>query len=188
MSKELEKEIVKLNAKFEEYEKKIEALTLENTRLAKDKDEDNITRLSQREIAKSPDIYVKPKKTLMAVGEKFNEKYREEYNYKKQYVRVIAEHRECPGDTIEIWTKRFAGTPAEFWEIPTGKPVFIPRYVAEELADRKYNKIKMDGDSRDDRNRSGSYGEIEQYGMPTVEEKIKRITAYSASTNATIFT
>jgi len=48
-------------------------------------------------------------------------------------VKCIPVHNELKGDRIEMWTHPFGGKGAEFWEIPTDKPVMVPRYVAEQL-------------------------------------------------------
>ena len=81
------------------------------------------TKMSQNEIAKSKDIYLKPDKVI-SCREKFNEKYREDFNFGKEYVQFVGEHKELIGENIEIWTKPFAGVPAEYWIVPTNKPVW----------------------------------------------------------------
>lgn len=122
------KELERLQTQFEEYKKQVDTLVNEkNIQSAANPHE-----ISQKTIEKSQDIYLKPTKMIMS-REKFNEKFREQYNHDKEYVHYTVEHHECRGETVEMWTKSYPGQPAEFWEIPTGKPVWIPRYVANKL-------------------------------------------------------
>ena len=90
------------------------------------------TKISQSDIAKSKDVYLKPAKTIGS-KERFNEKFREDYNFSKEYVQFIAENKECIGETTELWTKPYPGLPAEFWQVPSNKPVWGPRYLAERI-------------------------------------------------------
>src|SRR6202044_485178 len=100
-------------------------------------------RVSQREMANSRDIYLKPKRTL-SCKEPFNEKYRDEYNFKKEYVYFTAVNNEIIGETISLWTKPFAGIPAEEWDVPTNKPLWGPRYLAERIKGCTYHRLKME--------------------------------------------
>jgi len=63
-------------------------------------------------------------------------------NFQKEYVQFIAENKEIIGETIEIWTRPFGGMPAEFWKVPVNKPVWGPRYLAEQIKRCYYLVIK----------------------------------------------
>ncbi len=138
--------------------------------------------LSQREIEKSRDLYIKPKR-LIGSREKFNESYREEYNFQKEYVHIIAEHKELQGETLEFWTKPFAGMPAEEWAVPTNKPVWVPRYVAEQIKRKRYHRLKME-ESR----ATGTDGMGQYYGTMAVDTAIQRLDAHPVSNRKSIFT
>jgi hypothetical protein len=112
----------------------------------------------------------------------FDEKYRDEYNFSKEYVCFIAEHREIIGEKIEIWTKKFRGIPSEYWEVPSGKPVWGPRYLAERIAACSYNRLKTE----DRVIESGHMGTIT--GAIVVDQKIQRLDAVPANkTRRSIF-
>lgn len=98
---------------------------------------------SKREIAKEDGLYLKPDKRINS-KEVFNEKYRTECNFKSEYVPFIAENKEIIGETLEFWTKPFAGMSAEFWKVPTNKKVWGPRYVAEQISRKGYNRLTME--------------------------------------------
>lgn len=185
MSKDLEKKLLDLTLKLEEYEKKLADLNLDSAHKLKTLESEPQTKLSQKE--QENVLTLKPTKTLMAVGQKLNEKFREEYEFRKKYVKFIAEHNECPGDTIEMWTRPYGGVPAEFWPIPTNRVVEAPRYVAEELADRSYVNYKMDGDDQSQRNAVGSNVFGVQYGAMVATHKVERMTARPAGDKKTLF-
>ena len=61
-----------------------------------------------------------------------------------QYVKCICENFEVFGETIELWQCRWPGDPHSFWQVPVNKPIYLPRFVAEHLASRKYHRFKME--------------------------------------------
>lgn len=140
------------------------------------------TRLSSREIANSKDIYLKPKRRINANNQKFNEKFREQYEFAKQYVKFIAEHKEIIGEKIEVWTRPYGGIPAEEWEVPTGKPVWGPRYLAEQIKRCHYRKLTMQEDVITSSDGMGKYT-----GALTVESEVQRLDAYPVQTKTSIF-
>lgn len=137
-----QKELDKTAAQIDAFEQNIKEMTLDRMEGAKKEEIDPQTKLSQREIAKSADIHLKPMK-IQHSKEPFNEKWREDFNYQKEYVQFIAENYELIGSSIEVWTKRFPGQPAEYWEVPVNKPVWGPRYLAEQLRKCNYHVFSM---------------------------------------------
>lgn len=134
-------------------------------------------KISQKEVEKSTDIYLKPQKVIFS-REKFNEEYREQYNEAKKYVHYTVQHEECKGDRVEMWTKCFPGVAAEFWVIPSGKPVWIPRYVADKLENGcGYHRLKTQDRPTESDSIGGQY-----YGTLVVDEYTHRITARPVST------
>lgn len=98
---------------------------------------------------KSKDIYLRPAKNL-GVGvnpktgerEKFNEKFRDNWNFDNENVHFIAENKEAPGWPIEKWTKPYPGIDMLFWIIPVNVPLWGPRYLAEQLKGCVYHVLK----------------------------------------------
>lgn len=176
-----EKEMEKAEAQFQEFDQNIKEMTLDRMNTTPIKDEEPQTKLSQKDIEKSKDIYLKPKRTI-ASKEKFNEDYREEYNFAKEYVQFIAENKEIIGESIEIWTKPFAGMPAEEWVVPTNKPVWGPRYLAERIHGCKYHRFVMQQNVG-----TGTDGMGQYYGSMAVDTTIQRLDAVPASTRKSIF-
>lgn len=136
-------EIEKAGQAFDNFNEEVKNLTMDRMNTAPKTDVEQQTKLSQNEIAKSNDIYLKPVRTISGNG-KFNEKFRQDYEYAKEYVQFIAENRELKGSPIEIWTRPFAGTPAEYWEVPVNKPVWGPRHLMEQITRAQYHRLKME--------------------------------------------
>jgi hypothetical protein len=141
-----QKELDKAEKQFESFDNEVKALSsaplneLPNALPIQETEQQ--TKLSSRQVAASQDIYLKPKRRVSG-REKFNERFRAAYEYDKEYIRVIMEHKELIGETIPCWTKPYAGVPAEEWEIPTNKPIFVPRYLAEQIKRKFYRRLKM---------------------------------------------
>lgn len=129
------------------------------------------TKLSQQQLRNSKDVWLKPEKSLN-INVPFNEKFRDAYNYDKEYVRFIAEHKEIIGESIEIWTKKYPGVPAEFWVVPVNKPVWGPRYLAEQISKQSYTIYSMDDTQETTRDGLGTY-----YGHMVASKQVPRLTA-----------
>src|ERR1700733_16001576 len=103
-----QKELDKAEKQFEKFEKEVKDLTLDRMNAAPKLDQEPQTKISDREAQKADGIWLTPEK---AIGpgvhpktgeiEKFNEKFRADYNFKKEYVRFIAENKEIGGEAIE---------------------------------------------------------------------------------------
>lgn len=174
------KEMDKLEKQFEEFNDNVQQLTLDRMNAAPKQETEPQTKLSQQDIAKSKDIYLKPTKTIGS-REKFNERFREEYNFKKEYVQFIAENKEIIGEEIEIWTKDFPGVPAEYWKVPTNKPLWGPRYLAENISRRSYHRLIMQQSVH------SSDGMGQYYGSLAVDTTVPRLEARPVSTKRSIF-
>jgi len=181
MNSQSEKELDKVEKQFDDYKEKIEEMTLDRMNAAPKKEVEPQTKMSQADIAKSKDIYLKPHKTI-AGRDKFNEDFREQYNFDKQYVQFTAENKEIIGEAIELWTKPFSGIPAEFWRVPVGKPVWGPRYLAEQMKRCNYHRFVMQQNSITDSDGMGTY-----HGSITVDTTIQRIDALPVSSRRSVF-
>lgn len=121
----------------------------------------------------SNEIYLKPSRTILN-KDKFNETFRSKYEHDKEYVRFIAENVEVGGERIEIWTRPYPGMPAEFWEVPVNKPIWGPRYLAEQIKRKHYNRFRMEDKP------ISSEGGMTYYGTMAVESVVHRLNAHSA--------
>lgn len=121
----------------------------------------------------SPEIYLKPKRTIQS-KDKFNEALRSKYEHDKELVRFIAENNEIRGEPIEIWTRPYGGLPAEMWSVPVNKAVWGPRYLAEQIKRKFYNRLIME-----DKPISSESG-MTYYGSMAVESTIHRLNAHPA--------
>lgn len=130
------KELENVTVQFDLFEKQMRALSESSSPIVETEQQ---TKLSSREVNSMDAPVIKPFRTIGS-KEKFNENFRAQYDYAKQYVKAIAENNEIKGETIELWTKPFPGVPAEFWKVPVNKPVMIPRYLASQLNTRIYNQ------------------------------------------------
>lgn len=182
---ETQKEMAKLEKQVDSFNETVKSLDKDIVSRPRPTEEEPQTRLSSKDLDKTTDYYLKPTNILMS-KERFNEKYREAYEFSKQQVRFIAEHRESPGECIELWTKAYPGQPAEFWIIPTNKPVVGPRYVAEQIKGSTYRKLKMSEESTAN-NSTGSDHMSQYYGKITVSETVQRLDALPVTNSKSIF-
>jgi hypothetical protein len=145
------------------------------------------TKIAQADLAKEPQLYLKPRRTIgpgvnpkTGEREKFNEKFRDAYNFAKEYVEFIAENEEIKGETINLWIKKFPGTNTEEWMIPTNKPIWAPRYIKQRLEECGYtvfvstqSKMSQDG--------------ISYSGYLEVQERKNRLLAREVPKKRNIF-
>jgi len=175
-----ERELDKAEKQFKEFDDNVKSLTMDRMNQAPKLDQEPIHKIAQSDIEKSKDIYLKPYRSIGS-REKFNEDYRKDYEFAKEYVRFIAEHREIIGEDIDLWTKPFAGMPCEWWKVPVGKPVWGPRYLAERVKGCSYHRLTMQNTVTD----SSGMGQF--YGSMAVDTTIQRLDALPVSNTKSIF-
>ena len=133
---------------LQQAEKQLEKFTEEVKELASSDSSPTIretepqTKLSSKEVAKTDAPYIRPSRVICS-KETFNENFRREYEEAKKYVKCIVENNEIRGDIVETWVKKFPGMPAEFYQVPVNKPIYLPRMVADHLASRFYTRFSM---------------------------------------------
>lgn len=169
----------KAEKQFEAFNENVKSLNLDEMNKAPMKEQDEV-HISQREIANSKDIVLKPVKTI-SCRNKFNENFRAAYEFDKQLVNFIAENKEIIGEKIEIWTKPYAGVPAEYWEISPNKPVWGPRYLAEQIKRKTYHKLIMT------QSQTGGDGMGQYFGQMAASQTIQRLDAHPVSKRKSIF-
>jgi|SRR5215469_14060509 len=176
---ESQKQIDKAEKDFEKFKDQVDTLTLDRMNEAPKLEVEPQTKIAQADLDKSDETYLKPSNFVMDIN-KFDEKYRDRYNFDKEYVAFIAEHNE-QSDLIEIWTKPYRGVPAEFWKVPCKRLVWGPRYLAEQITKCKYHRMRTE-EKPVQADRGMHY-----YGSMVVDNTIQRLDARPASTRRSIF-
>lgn len=180
MNSASERELEKAQEQFDKFDAEVKEMTMDRMAAAPKEEVEPQTKMSQNEIAKSKDIYLKPKSTI-SCKEKFNEKYRDDFNFQKEYVNFIAEHKELIGESIELWTRPFPGVPAEEWTVPTNTPIWGPRYLAEQIKRKFYHRLIM----KDTATQSTGMGVM--YGRIAADSTIQRLDAQPVTKRKSVF-
>lgn len=183
-----QRELDKAQEQFENFDSQVKEMTLDRMNKAPIKETEQQTKLSQSELEKSKEIYLKPKRSFppgvnpkTGEREKFNEKFRAEYEFQKEYVRFVAQNNEIIGESIEFCLKKFPGTSCDEWVVPVNKAVWAPRMVAERIKNCKHHKLVMhDRTTGGDQN--GQY-----YGTMAVDTTVQRLDAYPATERKSVF-
>lgn len=185
-----QKELDRAEKQFEEFSENIKEMTLDRMNEAPKLEQEPQTKISGRDAQKSNEIWLKPKRSL-APGidpktgkrEQFNEKFRADYEFDKEYVQFIAENKEIVGETISgIWTKPYGGVNAEEWDVPVNKPVWGPRYLAEQIKKANYHRFRMQDQVVTSADHMGSYT-----GQMIVDNVVQRLDAYPVSQRKSVF-
>jgi len=174
-------ELDKLSDQFKTFDDNIQTMTLDRMNKAPIKEVEPQTKLAQSEIEKCKDIYLKPVRSISS-KERFDEKWRSDYNFSAEYVRFTAENKEIIGEVIECWTKPFPGMPAEYWKVPVNKPIWAPRHVAERIKNSRYHRLVMNQTTG-----TGADGVGQYYGAMAVDTTVQRLDALPVSTTKSIF-
>lgn len=143
VNSESQKELDKAEASFQAFDEQVKSMTVDQMNKAPVLEMEPQTKQSTRELNKQDAVHIKPIRSINS-KEPFNEKYRQEHTKAWEYIRCVVENNEIIGEAVELWTKKFPGDSAHFWRIPVNKPVFLPRHVAERIADCKYHRLMMD--------------------------------------------
>lgn len=167
--KSLSKELERADEQFKAFDDQVKSLTVDEVAKATLHETEPQTKLSDREANKMDAPVIKPSRT-MSCKNKFNERFRAEYEEDRQLVKCIAENNEVKGETIELWTKFYPGVPAEFWQVPVGKPVYLPKYVAKRLSECEYHRFVMEDSINTGTDGMGTY-----HGALAVKETRRRL-------------
>lgn len=180
VNSEGQNELEKAEQQFKQFDDSIKALTVDQMAHTPKEDVEPQTKLAQKDIDRSKEIYLKPVRSI-GCRAKFNERFREKYNFDKEYVHFIAENKQVIGESIELWTKPYPGIPAEEWKVPVNKPVWGPRYLAEQIKSKSYHRLKTENRP------TTSEGGMMYYGDMVVDTTVQRLDAYPVSTRRSIF-
>ena len=165
----------------DEFDDSIKSMTMDRMNQAPIEEKPPQVERSQKDLDKCKDIYLKPQFNLGG-GEKFNEKFRDRYEYDKVYVKFEAQNYEIIGEPIEIWTKPYAGVPAQFWKVPTNVPVYGPRFLAEQIKRKRYHRLIMKETQTTGQDNKGQY-----YGAMAAESTLQRLDAKPVSEERSFF-
>lgn len=176
-----EKELDKAEKQFDAFDANIKQMTHDRMNEAPKLEVEAQTKLSQKDIEDAKQIYLKPHRSISS-KEKFNEKYRADYNFSTEYVYFMAENKEIIGETIELWTKPFPGMPAQEWKVPANTPLWGPRHLAEQIKRARYHRFKMQQNTTTGADHNGQY-----YGSMAVDTTIQRLDAVPVSTRKSVF-
>lgn len=177
-SKDKELEVAK--EQFDAFDQQLKDLNLNNLHSAPLREEEQQTKMSSRELADFPEMRLKPLRSIGA-REKFNERFRGDWEFMKELVPFIAENKMLPGLVIECWTKSFPGVPCEYWEVPVNRPIWAPRYLAERIKQCSHHVFSMQEKSIN-QDGHGSY-----VGQMVVDNKVQRLDAAPVSHRKSIF-
>lgn len=181
-----QRQLDQAESQFNKFEEELKSLTMDRLN-ATPKEESEGPKISSKEIRDSKEIYLKPIRNLRPVDPKtgkspaFNEKFRKDYEFAKELVRFIAQNKELDGENVEIWTLPFTGMEAEYWEVPTNKPVWGPRYLAEQIKRKFYHRLVMTRSN----NVQDGFGQY--YGTMAADTTIQRLDAVPATEKRSVF-
>jgi hypothetical protein len=194
VNSEGQRELDKTQEQIDQFDNQLKSLTFDVMNQAPVKEVEQ--KISQEELNKHGEIYLKPFKvtgvgrdTKTGAVEKFNEKFRSAYDYQKEYVSFIAYNNMISGDLIEVWTKPFPGVSCEFWQIPSNKPVWGPRYLAEQLTRARHHVLSMKNSAENPFDGQNTYtdrvGSVQ--GSLIVKETIQRLDARPHKRQTSLF-
>jgi hypothetical protein len=176
----MKKDLEKAAEQFDKFDADVKSMTHDRVNKAPKKEEEQQTKMSTREQQNSKDIYLKPER-FIDDRQKFNERFKDDWERDKEYVQFIAEHKEIQGESIPIWTHKYGGKGAEFWQVPTNKPVWGPRYLAEQIKEKCYHRLVMQN------NVASADGMGQYFGTLAVDTKVQRLDAYPVSGKRSVF-
>jgi len=179
-----EQEIEKLKEQFDDYEGQIKSLTLDNLNTAPLPDSMPLmetNQIAQSDLTTMPENYLKPNRSISCVMP-FNEKFRSQWDFAKEYVQFMFDNTELSGETTSIWTKPFTGIPAQEWLVPCNKPIWGPRYLAEQVTRKNYHILEMQENKTIGSDFAGQY-----QGRIVAKRTIQRLKAEPVIQKKSIF-
>lgn len=180
VSSSAEKELDRVEEQFKEFDNQVKDLTMDRLNETPKQEVIPQTQLTELDKRNAKDIYLKPKR-MIGCADKPNEKFKDKMAYDKEFVQFVAENREIIGENIEIWTRPYPGMAAEYWEVPVNKPVWGPRYLAEQIKRKFYHRLVMQ------QSISGAEGGHSFYGNMVADTTIQRLDAHPVNQRRSLF-
>jgi hypothetical protein len=150
-----QKEVDRLETEFDAKAVQMASLTQDAMNEAPVNELEPQTKMTKAKILEADAPKIVPSMTRTANGKK---KPEQDAIRKRgwEYIRVIAENVELPGEKIEFWHKpMWAGEDCHFWQIPVNRPIYVPRFVAEHIRSRKYHRLTMQNEMTVETNQFG---------------------------------
>lgn len=118
--------------------------------IAPEADEVEVQLTTKQLAAKEGIPYITPKRTMQAFG-KLPEKLKAEHKRDWEYTKAIITNEVINGEPLSFWYSKYPGDPDCLWEIPTNRPVYIPRMLAKHLEEipqyHKFDFIQSDSNN-----------------------------------------
>jgi hypothetical protein len=117
-------------------QKDMNALSVDkiNETAPRELDTESHTKLSTKEIAAMEGIpYLEPLRKFQAFGT-LKPEWKKERDRDWEYVKGIFENEVNRGEPIRFTFSKWPGDPDCMWEVPSNKPVYIPRMIAKLLS------------------------------------------------------
>ena len=132
MSKKIEETIKEVNKISESMESLSVDKVLESA--PKPQEVELQTKITAKEIAdKEGYRYIEPARKMPPFGT-LKEEWKKEHAYDWEYVAGIFENQFSPGENVKFWYSKWPGDPDTYWVIPANIPVYVPRMIANHLA------------------------------------------------------
>ena len=174
-----QKELDKAEKQFDQFEKEIKDLTLDSMNAAPKEAPSEVqvvkeTSRRTKTSTSSQNARSLLRKSSMRSSAKIITSLRNTSNSLRRIKRLLERRLTCG-------TKPFPGMPAEEWEIPTNKPIWAPRYVAEQIKKCTFHRLVME-DRPVSADHAGSY-----YGSMISKNTIQRLDAHPVVERKSVF-
>ena len=176
-----ERELDRAEKQFKAFDESVQSLTLDRMNEAPIKEVEQQTKIASKDRLETDGIHLRPHRSIGS-KEPFNENYRKQYEFDMEQVCFIAENNEIIGEDIDMWTKPYAGMPAQWWKVPVNKIVYGPRHLAEQIKRCRYHRLRMEESVNTGQDGHGTY-----YGTMVADTTIPRLDARPASSSKSIF-
>lgn len=170
---------------FDEFDANVKSLTMDQMNTApkvETEAQSDVLKISEKEKNEKGYTRLKPFRSI-GCKEKFNENYRKDYEFQKEYVCFEAENHEIIGEELDLWTRPFAGMPAEEWKVPVNMPVWGPRYLAEQIKRKFYHRLIMKENQLTGSDQKGH----KYFGSMAADSTIQRLDARPVSQRRSVF-
>lgn len=155
------KEIDKVEKQFDETEKHLSTLSVDEMNKAPLVKDEPQTKMSKKEVKEYDAPVIRPSKSFtMPIPKAGMPSWAPEAIARdEELVKVIAENNEVIGEHIELWAGNYPGQVCGFYQVPVNIPIWIARKVAKRISQCKYHRMKMI-----DRSQSRLHAEMSSQG------------------------
>lgn len=131
----------KLIKKTEEYAESVEKAANDPGK-SPEENRDPGYHLTRKEMNHPEVEKIVPLRRIRSLGRP-NPKWEKQRAYENEYVVGMLENVQCPNQALNFWKNNLPGDDYAEWYIPAGRPVAVPRHIANHLAKNcKYHTFK----------------------------------------------